>query len=60
MMAYIMKSGLMLSLFSLFFILVMKKTTFFRFNKMMLMAGSFVCLLLPLFDISFMPETVIV
>ena len=54
-----MKSGLMLSLFSLFFILVMKKTTFFRFNRMMLMAGSFVCLLLPLFDISFMPETVV-
>ena len=58
-MAYIIKSGLMLSLFSLFFILVMKKTTFFRFNRMMLMAGSFVCLLLPLFDISFMPETVV-
>lgn len=59
MMAYIIKSGLMLSLFSLFFILVMKKTTFFRFNRMMLMAGSFFCLLLPLFDISFMPETVV-
>ena len=59
MMAYIIKSGLMLSLFSLFFILVMKKTTFFRFNRMMLMAGSFVCLLLPLFDISFMPEAAV-
>lgn len=59
MMAYIIKSGLMLSLFSLFFILVMRRTTFFRFNRMMLMAGSFICLLLPLFDISFMPETVV-
>ena len=59
MMAYIIKSGLMLSLFSLFFILVMKKTTFFRFNRTMLMAGSFICLLLPLFDMSFMPETVV-
>ena len=59
MMAYIIKSGLMLSLFSLFFILVMKRTTFFRFNRIMLMAGSLICLLLPLFDISFMPETVV-
>lgn len=59
MMAYIIKSGLMLSLFSLFFILVMKRTTFFRFNRIMLMAGSFICLLLPLFDISFMPEAVV-
>ena len=59
MMAYIIKSGLMLSLFGLFFILVMKRTTFFRFNRMMLMAGSFICLLLPLFDISFMPDTVV-
>ena len=59
MMAYIITSGLMLSLFSLFFILVMKRTTFFRFNRIMLMAGSFTCLLLPLSDISFMPETVV-
>lgn len=58
-MDYIIKSGLMLSLFSLFFILVMKRTTFFRFNRIMLMAGSFICLLLPLFDMSFMPETVV-
>lgn len=59
MIAYIIRSGLMLSLFSLFFILVMKRTTFFRFNRIMLMAGSFICLLLPLFDVSFMPETVV-
>lgn len=59
MMAYIIKSGLMLSLFSLFFILVMKRTTFFRFNRIMLMAGSFICLLLPVFDMSFMPEAVV-
>ena len=59
MIAYIIRSGLMLSLFSLFFILVMKRTTFFRFNRIMLMAGSFMCLLLPLFDVSFMPETVV-
>lgn len=59
MIAYIIRSGLMLSLFSLFFILVMKRTTFFRFNRIMLMAGSFICLLLPLFDVSFMPEAVV-
>lgn len=59
MIAYIIRSGLMLSLFNLFFILVMKRTTFFRFNRIMLMAGSFICLLLPLFDVSFMPEAVV-
>ena len=59
MMAYIIKSGLMLSLFSLFFILVMKKTTFFRFNRIMLMTGCFICMLLPLSDISFLPGTIV-
>ena len=51
MIAYIIKSGLMLSLFSLFFILVMKRTTFFRFNRIMLMTGCFICILPLLFSV---------
>lgn len=49
----------MLSLFYLFFILFMKKTTFFRFNRIMLMVGSVACMLLPLVNVSFLAGTAI-
>ena len=45
---YIGRSGLYLSLFYAFFLLVMRRTTHFRFNRAMLLAGSFLCLALPL------------
>ncbi len=57
MIAYIIRSGLMLSLFHLFFILFMKKTTFFRFNRFALMTGSVLCMALPLLDFFFIPES---
>lgn len=48
MVAYIITSCLLLTLFYVFFILFMRKTTFFRFNRMALMLGTAVCMLLPL------------
>jgi TonB family protein len=45
---YIVRAGLYLSLFYAFYLLVMRRTTFFRLNRVLLLAGSYVCLLLPL------------
>ena len=44
---YIARGGLYLGLFYAFFLLVMRKTTFFRLNRTLLLAGSYLCLLLP-------------
>lgn len=44
---YILRGGLYLGLFYTFFLLVMRKTTFFRLNRALLLAGSYLCLLLP-------------
>ena len=52
MLAYIIKSSLLLILFYAFFILFMRKTTFFRFNRMALMLGTVTCMLLPLANFS--------
>ena len=46
--AYIARAGLYLSLFYAFYLLVMRRTTFFRLNRVLLLAGSYLCLLLPL------------
>ena len=48
---YIGRSGLYLSLFYAFFLLVMRHTTLFRFNRIMLLVGSALCLVLPFFKI---------
>ena len=45
---YIARAGLYLSLFYAFYLLVMRRTTFFRLNRALLLAGSYLCLLLPL------------
>ncbi len=49
---YIIKSSICLSLFYLFFVLVMRQTTLFRFNRVTLLVGSLVCLLLPLVPVT--------
>ena len=49
---YLLKSTVFLSVFYLFFLLVMRQTTFFRFNRIALLAGTAVCLLLPLLKIT--------
>ena len=45
---YIARAGLYLSLFYAFYLLVMRRTTFFKLNRAVLLAGSYLCLLLPL------------
>ncbi len=45
---YIGRSSLYLALFYAFFLLVMRRTTFFRLNRFLLLAGTLVCFLLPL------------
>ncbi len=50
---YIIKSSICLAVFYLFFVLVMRRSTLFRFNRITLLVGSLVCLLLP-----FVPVTV--
>ncbi len=53
MIAYLITSGLLLSVFYAFFMLLMRKTTFFAFNRFALLAGSLLCLALPLFHWNF-------
>lgn len=45
---YVARAGLYLSLFYAFYLLVMRRTTFFRLNRALLLSGSYLCLLLPL------------
>ena len=44
---YIGRAGLYLGLFYAFYLLVMRRTTFFRLNRVLLLSGSYLCLLLP-------------
>ena len=44
---YLIKSTVYLGLFYAFFLMAMRSTTFFRFNRTMLLLGTFVCMLLP-------------
>ena len=49
---YIIKSTVYLSVFYVFFMLVMRKTTFFRFNRIVFWILTALCLVLPLLHIS--------
>ena len=46
---YIGRSSLYLALFYAFFLLVMRRTTFFRLNRILLLVGTLACFLLPVF-----------
>ena len=48
---YIARSGLYLAVFYAFYLLVMRRTTFFRFNRIALLAGSVACAVLPLLKV---------
>ena len=48
---YLLKSTLLLAVFDAFFLLVMRRDGHFRFNRFTLLAGSAVCLLLPLIPV---------
>ena len=54
---HIIKSTLYLSVFYAFFMLVMRKTTFFRLNRSAFIIGTFLCMALPFVDIR-LPEQV--
>ena len=45
---YIARSSLYLAVFYSFFLLVMRRTSLFRFNRIVLLAGSVACFVLPL------------
>ena len=55
---YLLKSTLLLAVFDAFFLLVMRRTEHFRFNRVVLLAGSAVCLLLPLLPLHVSVPTV--
>ena len=48
---YIARAGLYLSLFYAFYLLAMRRTTFFRLNRGLLLSLSYLCLLLPLIKV---------
>jgi len=52
---YIARSGLYLAVFYAFYLLVMRRTTFFRLNRMVLLAGSLLYALLPLLRVRTAP-----
>ena len=56
---YIARAGLYLSLFYAFYLLVMRYTTFFRLNRVLILTGSYVCLLLPLIRLRMATEVIV-
>ncbi len=50
MIAWLFKSGLLLALFYLFYMLFMRKSTFFRFNRIAIFIGTAICFILPLIN----------
>ena len=54
---YIGRSGLYLGLFYAFYMLVMRRTTFFRFNRVAMLIGTLMCVLLPLLRVRTAPLT---
>ena len=49
---YMIKSTLYLTVFYSFFMLVMRKTTFFRLNRVAFIVGTCMCMVMPFIDIS--------
>ena len=54
---YLLKSGCCLVVFYIFFKLLMSRSTFFRFNRITLLAGLLGCTLLPLIELTTTEET---
>ena len=52
---YMLRSGLYLGVFYAFYLLVMRRTTFFRLNRLVLLLGSALCALLPLLRVRTAP-----
>lgn len=49
--SYLADTSLLLSIYYAFYMLVMRKTTFFRLNRIAILSGSAACLLLPLIEL---------
>ena len=49
---YIIRSGFCLIIFYLFFRLLLRRTTFFRLNRITLLAGIMICMLLPFVELT--------
>jgi len=56
---YVARAGLYLGLFYAFYMLVMRRTTFFRLNRALLLTGSYLCLLLPFVRLRTVSATVV-
>ena len=56
---YIGRAGLYLGLFYAFYLLMMRRTTFFRLNRVLLLTGSYMCLLLPFVRLRTVSATVV-
>ena len=52
---YMLRSGLYLGVFYAFYLLVMRRTTFFRLNRVALLLGSALCALLPMLRVRSVP-----
>lgn len=50
--AYLLRSAVNLFVFSTFFLIVARRSSHFRFNRAVLLAGSLLCLILPLLPVS--------
>ena len=55
---YLVKITVLLTVFDAFFLLVMRRSGWFRFNRIVLLAGSAACLLLPLIPLKLSVPTV--
>ena len=49
---YLIKASIYLSVFYTFFLLLARRTTFFRFNRIVFLAGTILCVVLPLIDVA--------
>ena len=58
--SYVARGGLYAGLFYAFYLLVMRRATFFRLNRMLLLAGSYLCLLLPVIRLRTATSSVVV
>ena len=57
---YIIKATLYISVFQSFYLLVMRKTTFLRLNRIVFLAGTFLCLILPFVKIQMPVESAVI
>lgn len=48
---YLIKGSIYLSAFYAFFLLLARRTTFFKFNRIVFLAGTILCMVLPLIDV---------